>query len=285
MQPDADALADTVVLLIKAALAPLQAELAALREKVAVIDAHGGALSTLRDRVVAAETKAAIPAAPDASLGELRDRLLVLETKAAIPPVPVLPLPPEAGFDDLRDRIVNLEARSAGPSVTDMSLVDVRERIARLEARTADDAFSKEMGILRERVAVVEVRAQVPGPAGKDGADGKNGVDGLGFDDLSVDFDGDRTLALKFERGSLKKSFPITLPFMRQQGVYTEGKQYVLGDVVTWGGSQWHCNEETSTKPGEGAKSWTLVVKRGRDGKDGRDGHDAGLPVVKAGAY
>lgn len=277
MQPDE--FADMVVLTVKAALAPLQAELATLREKVAAAD-----VQQLRDRVVAVETKAAIPAAPDALLGELRDRLLVLETKTTAPvvetrePVAV----PDTG--DLRDRIVTLETRSAGPTTADMAIVDLRERLTSLERRVVDDSLTKEIGAIRERIAVVEVRAQVPGPAGKDGANGKDGTDGLGFDDLSVDYDGDRTLALKFERGSQRKSFPIALPFMRQQGVYIDGKSYVTGDVVTWAGSQWHCNEETSTKPGEGSKAWTLVVKRGRDGKDGRDGHDAALPVVKVGA-
>lgn len=277
MQPDE--FADMVVLTVKAALAPVQAELAALREKVAAAD-----VQQLRERVVAVETKAAIPAAPDALLGDLRDRLLVLEAKTAAPVVePREPVTvPDTG--DLRDRIVTLETRSAGPTTADMAIVDLRERLTSLERRVVDDSLTKEIGAIRERIAVVEVRAQVPGPAGKDGANGKDGTDGLGFDDLSVDYDGDRTLALKFERGSQRKSFPIALPFMRQQGVYIDGKSYVTGDVVTWAGSQWHCNEETSTKPGEGSKAWTLVVKRGRDGKDGRDGHDAALPVVKVGA-
>ena len=132
--------------------------------------------------------------------------------------------------------------------------------------------LTKDVGAVRERVAVVEVRAQVPGPAGKDGLNGKDGVDGLGFDDLAVDFDGDRTLALRFARDGVTKSFPVTLPFQRFTGVYQDGKSYTQGDTVTWAGSTWHCQEATATKPGDGSKSWQLCVKRGRDGKDGLEG-------------
>jgi hypothetical protein len=49
--------------------------------------------------------------------------------------------------------------------------------------------------------------------------------------------------------------------------------------MVTSGGSCWHCNEPTTTKPGEGSKAWRLMVKRGRDGKDGLNAPT--VPVVK----
>jgi len=51
-----------------------------------------------------------------------------------------------------------------------------------------------------------------------------------------------------------------------------DGKSYDPGDLVTWAGSTWHCDEATTSKPGEyaGAKNWTLMVKRGRDGKDAK---------------
>lgn len=278
MQPDE--FADMVVLTVKAALAPLQAELAVLREKVAAAD-----VQQLRERIVAVETKAAIPAAPDVSLEILRDRLLVLETKSTAPIVetrePVV-VPDTA---DLRDRIVTLETRSAGPTTADMAIVDLRERLTSLERRVVDDSLTKEIGAIRERIAVVEVRAQVPGPAGKDGANGKDGADGFGFDDIDVKFDGFNMLTLEFAKGGTVKSYPFSLPFLRYQGVYQEGQKYNQGDVTTWAGSTWHCNElSTTAKPGEGSKDWQLMVKRGRDGRDGRDGHDAALPVVKVGA-
>ncbi len=42
---------------------------------------------------------------------------------------------------------------------------------------------TKEIGTMRERLAVLETRALVPGPPGPAGRDG---VDGVGFDDLGV---------------------------------------------------------------------------------------------------
>ena len=70
----------------------------------------------------------------------------------------------------------------------------------------------------------------------------------------------------------------------RKQGIIfeiTDGKTYERGDGVTWAGSEWHCNEPTTTKPGDGSKAWTLKVKRGRDGKDGRDAMTAPVLSVK----
>jgi hypothetical protein len=118
------------------------------------------------------------------------------------------------------------------------------------------------------------------GDKGTNGLNGKDGADGLGFDDLSLLYDGERTFTFRFQRASVVKEFPTKvegLPLYR--GVFMEGKTYERGDSTTWGGSEWHCNEPTTTKPGDGSKSWTLKVKRGRDG---RDGHDAvSTPVVK----
>jgi len=69
------------------------------------------------------------------------------------------------------------------------------------------------------------------------------------------------------------------IPTMLHKGVLKEGKEYEQGDVVTWAGSQWHCEIPTTEKPkaeyAEGeVKHWTLVVKRGRDGKNGTNGRD-----------
>jgi integrin beta 3 len=51
--------------------------------------------------------------------------------------------------------------------------------------------------------------------------------------------------------------------------VWREG-EYLPGDIVTWSGSTWHCQEQTTDKPGISA-AWKLMVKRGNDGKDGKD--------------
>lgn len=101
------------------------------------------------------------------------------------------------------------------------------------------------------------------------GDDGKPGADGLGFDDLSVEYDGEKTVTLKFVRGEQSKEFPLVLPVVIDRGVFSEGKTYEPGDGVTWAGSFWIAQESTTEKP-DSAKGWRLAVKKGRDGKDGK---------------
>jgi hypothetical protein len=118
------------------------------------------------------------------------------------------------------------------------------QRQLMLEAQVAQlVAAVTDTGVLRERVATLEARPPLAGPAGQDGAPGPPGKDGT---------DG--------------------TPGLAYRGVFVEGQTYDRGQVVTWAGGSWHCNETTTTKPGEGLKAWTLMVKRGRDGKDGKDG-------------
>lgn len=50
-------------------------------------------------------------------------------------------------------------------------------------------------------------------------------------------------------------------------GVFEDGCNYRRGEFVSHRGSLWHRNFETASRPGEDA-SWTLCVKKGRDGRD-----------------
>lgn len=174
--------------------------------------------------------------------------------------------------------------------LADIVVMTVKAAIAPLQAAIATvqtqlatlGDLQRDIAALRERVAVTEVR---PGPAGPAGPAGADGQDGFGFDDLSVTFDGDRTLTLTFTRdstfaGQRTKSFPIVLPFLSYQGVYSDGKMYAPGDVVTHAGSAWHCNSVTALKPGDGSPDWTLMVKRGSQGAQGIAGRDS-YPVAK----
>lgn len=109
---------------------------------------------------------------------------------------------------------------------------------------------------------------------GRDGVDGKDGRDGVGFDDLAVEFDGEKTVTFKLERGEVSKEFSLVLPVVVDRGIFLEGKAYTAGDAVTWGGSFWVAQKETSAKPDSPDSGWRLAVKKGRDGKDGRNGID-----------
>jgi hypothetical protein len=216
-------------------------------------------------------------------------------------------MPPD-DLDGLAD-IVVLTVKS--------SLAPVLERLAAAEQSTRDlQARVLELASLRDRVVTVETKAAIPGqsgmpgergpegPEGKPGRDGRDGLpgvpgaagdkgldgrhgkdgldgkDGVGIDDFEELFDGERTWTHRYLRGGkVVKEYVWQTSTEIYRGVYIEGKTYDRGDRVTWAGSEWHANETTNTKPGDGSKAWTLTVKRGRDGKDGRDGRDAALPV------
>ncbi len=115
------------------------------------------------------------------------------------------------------------------------------------------------------------------GKDGRDGLHGKDGADGLGFDDLSVDYDGERTFTLKFQRGDVVKAFPFSMPVVLYRGLYDAATSYEKGDAVTWGGSLWIARgDAASIAPDEnspqGKKTWALSVMRGRQGKQGQKG-------------
>jgi hypothetical protein len=138
------------------------------------------------------------------------------------------------------------------------ALVPIHERFATLEASIdsrltlAGTEFqlvmTRELSTLRERLVAIETRPPVPGPPGRDGIDGRDGVDGA-------------------------QGPPGTPGGLKYLGVYITGKSYELGDIVTYSGSAWHCNEPTDTRPGDGSSAWVLMVKRGRDGRDGKGSH------------
>ncbi|HSW83554.1 MAG TPA: hypothetical protein VLH12_08770 [Usitatibacter sp.] len=65
------------------------------------------------------------------------------------------------------------------------------------------------------------------------------------------------------------------MPAMVYREVWRDG-EYEQGDVVTWSGSAWHCQQKTTDQPGTSA-TWKLMVKKGAPGKDG--GGDSSPPV------
>jgi hypothetical protein len=256
---DPEAFADMVIQTVDTALGPE-------RERIAVVEALLKTLGDLRDRVVQLETKAAVPPPPLPTIPDLvpvLERLAVVETKIAMP---VLPLPPEAGMDDLVDRLVTVKMK----------------------------ALQGERGPAGDRGP--EGPTGPPGPPGRDGRDGlqgltgekgldglsgKDGVDGIGWDDLSVEHDGERSFTVKMLRGDrVKNAGTFTIPSLIYRGIFTEGKTYQQGDVVTCAGNSWYAKKETTVKPdyvGQGPQPkdfWTLMVKEGREGKPGKDGVD-----------
>jgi len=99
---------------------------------------------------------------------------------------------------------------------------------------------------------------------GKDGEPGKDRSDGITPTFLDAEFIG-RTLRLKFD-GDRSCEFQLATP--EYVGVFKESGAYEPGDMVSWAGSTWHCDEPKGLKPGVADSGWTLAVKKGRDGKD-----------------
>lgn len=306
-----------------AALRSQLSAVAELRDRVVVVETKAAIpplttvladpvdLSPMHARIAVLEKASADVNASLVTVTDLRDRVVAVETKAAIPSPLAGDPPPPADLTPVLERVASLEAHVSRLGATEQNLGELRDRVTVVETRRADlapvptgltesdvelairnrvDPVAADVAAVRERLIAVEVRQPIPGPAGQDGApgtpgtNGKDGVDGLGFDDLMVVQEDDRSFAIKAMKGDRGRDIGrARFPVWIHRGVYIESKSYEPGDVVTWAGSQWHANEVTTTKPGDGLKAWTLIVKRGRDGKDGRDALEP-VPVVRAGA-
>lgn len=97
---------------------------------------------------------------------------------------------------------------------------------------------------------------------------GDPGRDGFSLDDFDCQPVDDRTIKLMFTRGDEMHSYELEFPVITDCGVFKEGEQYVRGNAVTWGGSLWIAQRDTSSKPDAPDSGFRLAVKRGRDGKD-----------------
>ena len=123
-------------------------------------------------------------------------------------------------------------------TVTEQALPPLQAAFQKSMDIVAD--YAKENAALRERIAILEAKPPMPGPPGEPGPAGKDGDPGK--------------------------------PGLEYMGVFQPGKDYDKGQCVTWDGSVWHCNEPGAafTGPRDGAKGWTLMVKRGQAGKDAK---------------
>lgn len=75
----------------------------------------------------------------------------------------------------------------------------------------------------------------------------------------------------------IQSKFYIPTPIWKD--VWSEG-EYDKGDLVTWGGSVWHCQRKTTDKP-QTSDAWKLMVKHGKDGKSFDDPTPPKNPVVR----
>lgn len=169
-------------------------------------------------------------------------------------------------------------ARMVGPLAHRMTVAETQ--LAAVVTQTTA------VGPLRERVAVLETLAPVPGPPGPAGRDGKNGVDGLGYDELALETIDDTTVVVKATRGERVKTIgSVTFPAATFVGDYDASRAYTPGNIVRWKSALWHCRVATSIAPDaisydgrgkaagpQGKDAWLLLLRDGKRGSDGKDG-------------
>ncbi len=107
---------------------------------------------------------------------------------------------------------------------------------------------------------------------GKDGAPGKDGVDGLGFDDCDVTYDGERGFTLKWQSGERVKEKTFHVPTIIDRGYWREGTEAKTGDAMTHEGTLWIALRDTTAKPARESEDWRIGARKGRDGLQGPAG-------------
>lgn len=250
MRPDLKALAEGMVETVKSYVRQMS-------------DTLGGRIAALEKRVdgVALKEGPQGREGPPGKDAEAVDVAEIVRSVVAALPAPVAGSPGKDG--------------APGADGKSLALEDVRPLIDAEVERTMTAAVARAVAALPPPPAGRDGRDGlngVQGEKGVDGKDGRDGADGLGFDDLSVEHDGERGFTVKFQQGDRVKSFSFTLPIVLDRGVYKEGQDYQRGDGATFAGSFWIAQAETKSKPDAGDGTWRLAVKRGRDGRDGAPG-------------
>ena len=95
----------------------------------------------------------------------------------------------------------------------------------------------------------------------------RDGIDGVGFDDMELEFDGERVVTFKFVKGDNAKTYTLEFPVPVHRGLWKPG-HYDRADIVYRDGSMWIARTDTDSVPGHLGSNWQLCTKRGRDGRD-----------------
>lgn len=148
-----------------------------------------------------------------------------------------------------------------------MNQADI-EALAKGMAPVVRDTIAKSLAPVVNRLVALEAREPLQGEKGEDGKDGR---DGFRLEDFGARvLEDDRTIELTFNSGEHQHIATLKWPTVIDRGVFKEGQAYDAGDAVSWGGSLWIAQRDTSSKPDTADSGWRLAVKRGRDGKDAK---------------
>lgn len=196
--------------------------------------------------------------------------LITAEIERAVAALPAPRDGASVSIDDVRpliaDAVATLPAPKDGQSVT---VADVEPLIAR-EVERAVAALPGPIGLagaMIDRKGALMVTLSDGKLIDLGRVEGKNGDPGLGFDDLALEQISERSFVVRFNRGEQVKTFTFSMPVMLDRGVFRAGEAYEKGDCVTYAGSLWIAQADTSAKPDGAESGWRLGVKRGRDAR------------------
>jgi integrin beta 3 len=236
---DLDDIAEVVATAVREATTPLIARIDALEKRELVLPEKG-------------EPGEPGPQGEPGPAGEVdmeRVKALIDEAVAALPPAekgePGEPGEPGEKGADGRDGADGMD----GAGLAD-ALIDKDGHLV----LTMTDGRTKSLGVVM----------------GQDGRDGMDGAPGETFtlDDFDIVPLDERTIKMGFTKGDVMHSFELAFPVPVYRGVFRDTETYERGDMTTWAGSLWHCDEPKGLKPGVADSGWTLAVKAGRAGKD-----------------
>lgn len=191
--------------------------------------------------------------------------------------------PLKAENETLKTRIAELEARPAAEkgdpgkdadleAIGELVATEVTKAVAAIpKARDGKDAAGIVEALKNDGELVLTLEdGRLVRTGIRDGEPGKPGRDGFDLESFDIKRgDDQRTLIFCFEGKECGYEYEMTLQHPIYCGVYKDDQDYMVGDVVTWGGNAWHCDQETKgQKPDVGP--WTMMVKKGRDGKDAK---------------
>ncbi len=106
----------------------------------------------------------------------------------------------------------------------------------------------------------------------------KDGRDGVDLTELSLDYDGERTVTVKGRTGTVTKRVPVPL----WRGYWSPSVVAEKGDILTHNGTAYIAIvDNPRCEPGVGKydHEWKVFARKGRDGRDGRNGIDKTAPV------
>lgn len=120
----------------------------------------------------------------------------------------------------------------------------------------------------------------IVGKDGRDGVDGKDGADGLGLEAFELEYLSDtHEICVKATCAGRVKELRYPAGGIQGKGYWREGVKAAAGEAWTHDGSLWYAKTTTTAKPDTQSPDWFLAARKGRDGERGAKGQDAVPPT------